>query len=71
MDKVQGLLAIIVFGSPLIIMTLAICWAMDDERTDKRQSDDDSDIRYYIPSWCWRRRNDNGHDISGEKGEEE
>ena len=68
MDKALGLLAIIVLGSPLIIFALAISWAMDDERTDKRQSDDDSDIRYYIPSWCRRRRNNNGH---SKKGEEE
>ena len=67
MDKLLGVLAIIVIGSPLIIITLAISWVMDDERIDKRQPNDDSDIRYYIPSWCRRRRSNNRSDMENER----
>lgn len=47
MDKITGLIALIVIGAPLVIMTLAFQWVMDDERMDKGQCNDDSDIRVY------------------------
>ena len=68
MDKFFGVLFVIVVGSPLIIITLAISWALRDERMDERQSDDDSDVRIYIPSWIWSRRSDHGHDKKNKGG---
>lgn len=67
MDKITGLIALIVIGAPLVIMTLAFSWVMDDERMDKRQSNIDSDIRIYIPSWHRNRRRNNRHDMEGDK----
>ena len=46
MDKLYGLLFVLVIGSPLIIITLAISWVMNDEM-DKGKHDDDSDVRLY------------------------
>lgn len=67
MDKITGLIALIVIGAPLVIMTLAFSWVMDDERMDTRQHNIDSDIRIYIPSWHRNRRSNNRHDMEGDK----
>ncbi len=36
MDKAQGLIAMIFVFLPIVIFSLLIGWAMDDERTDKK-----------------------------------
>ena len=46
MDKFFGVLFVIVVGSPLIIITLAISWVMNDEM-DKGKHDDDRDVKLY------------------------
>ena len=46
MDKFFGVLFVIVVGSPLVIITLAISWVMNDEM-DKGKYDDDRDVKLY------------------------
>lgn len=71
MDKVLGLFTTVFLGIPLVVVTMVICWWMDDERTDKgtdkRQPDNDTDIRIYIPRRCRNRRSNNRSDMENER----
>ena len=71
MDKILGLFTALFVGIPLIIISMLICWGMDDERRDTKQSTIDLDMRLYVPSRCRHRRRGDGCAISGEKTEEE
>ena len=59
MDKIIGLFVTVFVGIPMMVVALLISWWMDNERMDKGQYDDDSDVRYYIPSRCRRRGSNN------------
>lgn len=63
MDKILGLFTALFVGIPLIIISMLICWGMDDERCNNKQSGTDLDMRFYVPSWDRDRRGRNGHDL--------
>ena len=69
MDKVLGLVALLVVGVPLVVLSFCISWLMDDEEFSSRELHHDGDIRIYIPSKCRRNRGDNRHDNDFKKGE--
>lgn len=60
MDKIIGVGWLMAIGTFLTAGCLALGWLMDDERTDKRQSDDDYNMRIYVPCRCRHRRGNNG-----------
>lgn len=66
MDKFFGVLFVIVVGSPLIIITLAISWVMNDEM-DEGQPDDDSDVRIYRVVRDRKHRGVDGHNKEQEE----
>ena len=63
MDKILGLFTALFVGIPLIIISMLICWVMNDERRNTKQSAIDLDMRVYVPSWNRDRRGRNGHDL--------
>ena len=67
MDKALGIVTVLFVGLPMVVMSLLVSWVMDDERLDKRQPDNDSDIRIYVPSWYWNRGGLARHYKRGEK----
>lgn len=67
MDKILGLFTTVFVGVPLVIVSMIICWWMDDERADKGKSNNDSDIRIYVPGRCRRRRSNNRFDMENER----
>jgi len=66
MDKVLGIVTLIFFGVPMVVTAFLISWMLDED-VDKRQSDNDSDIRIYVPSWYWNRGGLARHYKRGEK----
>jgi len=66
MDKALGLVTLMFVGLPMVVFAFLISWVMDED-VDKEQSDNDSDIRIYIPSWYWKRGGLARHYKRGEK----
>lgn len=62
MDKGLLLTALLFIGAPIVGLTLILSWVMDDDRFDKGQRDNDSDMRIYIPHRRRDRRGNNRHD---------
>lgn len=63
MDKIVGLCITIFIGIPLMVVSMVISWWMEHERDIEGQPDNDSDVRYYVPSRCRSRRSNNRHDM--------
>lgn len=60
MDKGLALIVMIVIFLPITILTFVVSWVLDDERVYQRQSDNDNNIRIYVPGRCRNRRRNNG-----------
>lgn len=59
MDKGFALIVMIIMFLPIAFFTFAVSWVLDNERDNQRQSDNDNDMRIYVPQRCWHRRGDN------------
>lgn len=66
MDKIMGLFAVVGLGIIAGSFTLFLGWLMDDDRTNKRKSNIDNDIRIYIPRRNRGGRGNNGPDKQNE-----
>ena len=59
MDKIIGIGWLMAIGTFLTVGCLALGWLFDVD-VDKRQSDDDYNMRIYVPCRCRHRRGNNG-----------
>lgn len=59
MDKIIGVGWLMAIGTFLTVGCLALGWLFDDD-VDKGQSDDDYNMRIYVPHRCRHRRGNNG-----------
>ena len=62
MNKIIILLLITGLCVSVVFLTLLVEWFMDDDRRNKRQCDDDSDMHIYVPHRSGHRCGNNGHD---------
>ena len=52
MDKILGIFTTIFVGLPLTVISMLISWVMNNEGRNNEQSDNDNDMRIYVPSRC-------------------
>ena len=62
MGKLLGIFTTIFVGVPLTVISFLIARYMDDDRRNNEQSDNDNDMRVYVPSRCRDRRGNHRHD---------
>ena len=59
MDKLLGILTTIFVGVPLTVISFLISRYFDDEGRNNEQSDNDNDMRIYVPRRLRDRRGNN------------
>lgn len=68
--KIFKVLIILGICVSVVFLTLLVEWFLDDDRRDKGQHDDDSDMHIYVPHRSGNRRGNNGHDKQHEGREQ-
>ena len=62
MDKLLGIFTTIFVGIPLTVISMLISWVMNNEGRNNEQSDNDNDMRIYVPSRCRDRGSNHRQD---------